>query len=205
MAQSFDGGATFNHFTVTDEPWDPTLDAPWSHGDSSVTFIGDYFGLDAGANGFLPAVDRHAHAASRNSSRRSCPERQCSFVVNRSTIGQDEVDARRKYAGGTSAVIPDAFRVVVDGFDRSADRRDRARLVTLTASRSRVGGMTHQLHGERTRRPATTGPRCSASRSSTTSTSAPTTPPSAFRSPTTKFVTLNARGRRRLGARRRSS
>ena len=54
MTQSFDGGATFNHLTVTDQPWDPTVDAPWAHGDSSVTFIGDYFGLDAGANGFLP-------------------------------------------------------------------------------------------------------------------------------------------------------
>src|SRR5215469_6385146 len=47
MAQSFDGGATFDHFTVTDQPWDPTVDAPWSHGDPNVTFIGDYFGIDA--------------------------------------------------------------------------------------------------------------------------------------------------------------
>jgi hypothetical protein len=54
MAQSFDGGASFKHFTVTDEPWDPTIDVPWSHGDSNVTFIGDYFGLDASVNGFYP-------------------------------------------------------------------------------------------------------------------------------------------------------
>src|SRR5262249_41036552 len=54
MAQSFDGGATFDHFTVTDQPWDPVTDAPWSHGDSNVTFIGDYFGIDASSHGFYP-------------------------------------------------------------------------------------------------------------------------------------------------------
>jgi hypothetical protein len=55
MARSFDGGATFpQHFTVTDKPWDPTIDAPWSHGDPNVTFIGDYFGLDASIQGFYP-------------------------------------------------------------------------------------------------------------------------------------------------------
>jgi hypothetical protein len=54
MAQSLNGGNSFNHFTVTDQPWDPTVDAPWSHGDSNVTFIGDYFGLDASAKGFYP-------------------------------------------------------------------------------------------------------------------------------------------------------
>jgi hypothetical protein len=29
MAQSFDGGASFHPFTVTDQPWDPAVDAPW--------------------------------------------------------------------------------------------------------------------------------------------------------------------------------
>jgi hypothetical protein len=38
--------------TVTDEAWDPTIDAPWSHGDSSLTFIGEYFGLDASGDDF---------------------------------------------------------------------------------------------------------------------------------------------------------
>ena len=40
--------------TVTDHPWDPTVDAPLSHGDPSVTFIGDYFGLAASSLGFFP-------------------------------------------------------------------------------------------------------------------------------------------------------
>ncbi len=61
MAQSFDNGASFDHFTVTDQPWDPAVDAPWAHGNPNVTFIGDYFGLDASTKGILPPLDRHAH------------------------------------------------------------------------------------------------------------------------------------------------
>jgi hypothetical protein len=54
LAQSHDGGSTFSHGKVTDVAWDPTVDAPWSHGDSNVTFIGDYFGIDASSKGFYP-------------------------------------------------------------------------------------------------------------------------------------------------------
>jgi hypothetical protein len=38
--------------TVTDKAWDPAIDAPWSHGNSAVTFIGEYFGLDASGADF---------------------------------------------------------------------------------------------------------------------------------------------------------
>ena len=50
---SFDGGQSFwfpeqlNNF-----PWNPAVNAPWSHGNSSITFIGDYFGLDADNDSF---------------------------------------------------------------------------------------------------------------------------------------------------------
>jgi hypothetical protein len=55
LALSYDGGSTFSQqFTVTDQPWDPSIDAPWSHGDPNVTFIGDYFGLDASNEGLYP-------------------------------------------------------------------------------------------------------------------------------------------------------
>jgi hypothetical protein len=54
LARSFDQGSTFSVSTVTDQPWDPTVDAPWSHGDMNVTFIGDYMGLDASDDGFRP-------------------------------------------------------------------------------------------------------------------------------------------------------
>src|SRR5260370_27632782 len=55
MALSFDNGISFSQlFTVTDQPWDPAVDAPWAHGNSNLTFIGEYFGLDASINGFYP-------------------------------------------------------------------------------------------------------------------------------------------------------
>src|SRR5262245_4920913 len=119
MAQSFDGGATFHAFTVTDQPWNPTVDAPWAHHgdntpiDSSVTFIGDYFGIDASPAGFYP-LWTDTRTGIQELFTAIVPEKKCAFIINRSTLGQDEVDARRGLPGG--AVIPDAFRVVVDGF-----------------------------------------------------------------------------------------
>lgn len=53
LSASFDKGKTFPYTTtVTDTPWDPKKDAPLSHGDPLVTFIGEYFGLDADDTGF---------------------------------------------------------------------------------------------------------------------------------------------------------
>jgi hypothetical protein len=54
VALSHDGGQTFSPGIVTDQPWDPSIDAPLSHGDPNVTFIGDYFGFDASNLGFYP-------------------------------------------------------------------------------------------------------------------------------------------------------
>lgn len=55
LAVSTDSGATFpNRVTVTDHPWDPTVDEVWAHGDPNTTFIGDYFGFDASRLGFYP-------------------------------------------------------------------------------------------------------------------------------------------------------
>jgi hypothetical protein len=56
LALSQNGGQSFtDKQTVTDQAWDPTVDAPFSHGDPNVTFIGDYFGLAASRLGFFPA------------------------------------------------------------------------------------------------------------------------------------------------------
>jgi hypothetical protein len=52
LAGSFDNAATWNWQVITDEPWNPALNAPWSHGDERTTFIGEYFGLDASAKEF---------------------------------------------------------------------------------------------------------------------------------------------------------
>ncbi len=55
LAVSTDNGHTFpNRVTVTDQPWDPTVDEVWAHGDPTLTFIGDYFGLDASRLGLFP-------------------------------------------------------------------------------------------------------------------------------------------------------
>jgi hypothetical protein len=55
LGVSADNAATFvDRVTVTDMPWDPTVDAVWAHGDPNVTFIGDYFGLAASQLGFFP-------------------------------------------------------------------------------------------------------------------------------------------------------
>lgn len=53
LAASWDDGATFSHFiTVTEQPWDPLVNAPAAHGNPNVQFIGEYFGLDAGEEEF---------------------------------------------------------------------------------------------------------------------------------------------------------
>jgi hypothetical protein len=52
VAGSFDEGATWEFKPITDQPWDPAISAPWAHGDSNVTFIGEYFGFDAGKSEF---------------------------------------------------------------------------------------------------------------------------------------------------------
>jgi hypothetical protein len=54
LSLSADEGVTFGSSVLTTQPWDPTLDAPWAHGDPRVTFIGDYMGLDASPQGFQP-------------------------------------------------------------------------------------------------------------------------------------------------------
>ena len=39
--------------TITDKPWDPAVNAPWSHGNRNETFIGEYFGFDASYDKFF--------------------------------------------------------------------------------------------------------------------------------------------------------
>lgn len=53
LAASWDDGATFSNFiTVTEQSWDPLVNAPAVHGNPNVHFIGEYFGLDAGEEEF---------------------------------------------------------------------------------------------------------------------------------------------------------
>jgi hypothetical protein len=56
MALSFDNGILFSlPFTVTDQPWDPTGDARWAHGNPHLPFLGEYFGFDASEYRLLSA------------------------------------------------------------------------------------------------------------------------------------------------------
>jgi hypothetical protein len=55
LAVSTNAGASFdNRATVTDRPWDPTVDEVYAHGDPNTTFIGEYFGFDTSQLGFFP-------------------------------------------------------------------------------------------------------------------------------------------------------
>ena len=121
ISQSFDKGASFDYFVVTDKPWNPAIDAPLAEAFPETTFIGDYFGLDANIQGFIP-LWTDTRTGIQELWTAIVPEKGCEFVINRSTIGQNEVDALRKLEGG-DALVKDAFRVVVDGFRRGDDWR----------------------------------------------------------------------------------
>jgi hypothetical protein len=55
LAVSTDGGATFtSRVTVSDQAWNPAIDAPNADADPGVTFIGDYFGFAASSLGYFP-------------------------------------------------------------------------------------------------------------------------------------------------------
>lgn len=55
LAISTNKGKTFSECVpVTDRAWNPTIGAPFVHGNANVTFIGEYFGLDASRLGFFP-------------------------------------------------------------------------------------------------------------------------------------------------------
>ena len=48
LVASLDRGVTFSlRESVSDTKWNPAINAPWAHGDPEVTFIGEYFGLNA--------------------------------------------------------------------------------------------------------------------------------------------------------------
>ena len=115
ISQSFDHALSFDYFIITDQPWDPAVDAPLAEAFPHTTFIGDYFGLDANVQGFLPLwTDTRTEIQELWTA--IVPEKGCEVVILRSTLGQNEIDALRKSEGG-DALVKQAFRVVVDGFD----------------------------------------------------------------------------------------
>ncbi|MGH6795900.1 MAG: sialidase family protein [Methylocella sp.] len=120
VAQSLDGGASFDPFVVTDQPWDPAVDAPWSHHeddntppDPSLTFIGEYFGFDADERGFY-SLWTDTRTGIQELWTAFVPVKRVTFQLHRDHYGQDEIDAARLQPGGP--VIKTAFWVAVDGF-----------------------------------------------------------------------------------------
>ncbi|HYX30995.1 MAG TPA: sialidase family protein [Pyrinomonadaceae bacterium] len=122
VARSLDGGNTFLPVKITDQPWDPA-GAPWSHHaypnfgvvDDKVTFIGDYFGIDATYGAVYPCwTDSRDGQLELYTGIVAVPH--CAFLMERSTLGQDEIDARRSLG---SPVVDDAFHVVIDGLTAS--------------------------------------------------------------------------------------
>jgi hypothetical protein len=77
---------------------------------------GDYIGLSGHAGTFYPAWTDRRNGANEEiwSAKIALVQKACAFIVERSTLGQDEIDARRSHPGG--ATVPDAFRFVIDGF-----------------------------------------------------------------------------------------
>src|SRR5262249_4593210 len=76
---------------------------------------GDYIGLSGFAGNFFPSwTDRRSGAAEEIwTSQLSLIAKQCYFIVDKSTFGQDEAQAMLMAGAPT---VNDAFRVVVEGF-----------------------------------------------------------------------------------------
>jgi hypothetical protein len=111
---STDDGVTWSSATqVTSAQTDET-----AAGADSGNQYGDYTGLSGFGGIFFPAwTDRRSGGAEEIwTAPLRVVAKALTFVVERSTLGQDEIDARRALG---SAVVPDAFRVVVDGFTAS--------------------------------------------------------------------------------------
>jgi hypothetical protein len=81
---------------------------------------GDYIGLTGFADRFFACwTDRRGGGVEEIwGAPIDLVKRACAFIIERSTLGQDEIDARRKQMRNTpnGLPVPDAFRVAVDGF-----------------------------------------------------------------------------------------
>jgi hypothetical protein len=135
MQMSTDDGVTWTSATkVTSAQTDETA----SSADSGNQY-GDYIGLSGYAGTFFPAWTDRRNGAREEiwSALVKLVPHSCAFIVERSTLGQDEIDSRRSRG---SATVPDAFRVVVDGFV-AADIGITSDSSTLPIT-SPIGGMT---------------------------------------------------------------
>ncbi|MDX6401758.1 MAG: hypothetical protein QOF27_2364, partial [Gaiellaceae bacterium] len=112
MQTSVDDGVTWS---TAEKVSSGQTDETTSSADSGNQY-GDYIGLTGHAGTFYPAwTDRRSGSNEEIwSAKIALVQKACSFIVERSTLGQDEIDARRGHPGGPT--VPDAFRFVIDGF-----------------------------------------------------------------------------------------
>jgi hypothetical protein len=61
ISQSFDHGASFNYFIVTDQAWNPTVDAPWAEGFSDRIIYRRLLRLGCEQSRLLSALDGHSN------------------------------------------------------------------------------------------------------------------------------------------------
>ncbi|HXB71480.1 MAG TPA: sialidase family protein [Candidatus Acidoferrales bacterium] len=113
-----DGGSWSPAVKITTAQTDET-----SSGADSGNQYGDYLGL-TGLNGqyFACWTDRRSGGSEEIwGAPFRLVQQACRFIINRSTLGQDEIDARRKQPRNTpnGLPVPDAIRVAVDGFTKS--------------------------------------------------------------------------------------
>jgi hypothetical protein len=117
---SADDGATWSTPSrVTDSPTDETVGGADVTGSTAMVFgdqYGDYNGL-TGLNGeFIPCwTDRRSAGREEIWTALVRTTRDCFFIVQKSTFGQDEVNAILGQPPAP-AVVPDCFWIVVEGY-----------------------------------------------------------------------------------------
>ena len=112
MQTSVDDGLTWSTATKVSSAQTDETAASANAGNQ----YGDYIGLHGHAGAFFPAWTDRRNGTSEEiwSAKLAVVTKALNFIVERSTLGQDEIDARRGKPGG--ARVPEAFRLVVDGF-----------------------------------------------------------------------------------------
>jgi hypothetical protein len=118
MQFSTDDGASWSAASkITTSQTDETVSSAGNR------HYGDYLGL-TGFNGqyFTCWTDRRSGGSEEIwGAPFRLVQPACTFIINRATLGQDEIDARRKQPRNTpnGLPVPDAIRVAVDGFTKS--------------------------------------------------------------------------------------
>jgi len=112
-----DGGSWSAAVKITTAQTDETASS------AGIRHYGDYLGLTGFRGQFFACwTDRRSGGSEEIwGSPFRLAQKACTFIIERATLGQDEIDARRKQPRNTPGglPVPDAIRVAVDGFTKS--------------------------------------------------------------------------------------